>query len=362
MRTRPQALLARQPSRRRRPHRATVQSFTSLDAPSLIPSVTTSNQPISVTATGCTVNWTLLGGTGQANGVLYTLTEPGNYTLSASCTVGGCTSLPSAGLSLQILSGGFAITGVNMVNCQLFDEAKQGYQVRFTPQYSGATTSPISFSVVKELLPTTDVAPYSLKLYTDNPTITLVATQSGAGEARFVYNWWASCQTGSTLNRPPTSSGIANQPLLQGQPYQLNLASYFSDPDGQALTFSATGLPAGLSLSNSLISGSPSTTGVSTVSSTALDPGGLSATASFELTVNPVPTTPSGFTIVGVSTVECETVSAGLQRLTFTPQYAGLDGSPVSFSVVNEKLPTTESGPYSLNLYTDNPRIILSAR
>ena len=54
-------------------------------------------------------------------------------------------------------------------------------------------------------------------------------------------------------------------------------------------------------------------------------------------------------------------VSAGQRRLTFNPQYAGLNGTPVSFSVVNELVPTTNPGPYTLDLYTDNPVIALRA-
>ncbi|MBC3784444.1 S8 family peptidase [Spirosoma utsteinense] len=73
------------------------------------------------------------------------------------------------------------------------------------------------------------------------------------------------------------------------------------------------------------------------------------------------PTPPSGFAITGVTTVSCETVTAGLRTVTFTPVYTGLSGEPVSFSVVNELLPTTSPGPYTLNLYTDNPVITLKA-
>ena len=65
--------------------------------------------------------------------------------------------------------------------------------------------------------------------------------------------------------------------------------------------------------------------------------------------------------MTGVQTVNCEVLSAGQRRVTFSPRYAGLDGSPVSFSVANELAPTTEAGPYALNLYTDNPMITLSA-
>ncbi|GAB3899555.1 beta strand repeat-containing protein [Spirosoma agri] len=330
------------------------------------PSTTTTNQPITVTTNGCTggvINWTALGGAGQANGNTYTLSQPGNYTLSATCSLNGCTSSSSTPLSVQIRPGGFAITGVGMVNCQLIDEAKGGYQVQFTAQYAGQNSNPISFSVVNELAPTTAPAPYALRLYTDNPVITLVATQAGNGEARFAYNWLASCQSGTSPNQPPTTTSIPNQTIVQGQGYQLQLTSYFSDPDGQALSFQASGLPAGLTLAGSVISGTPSQTGVSTVNVTALDPGGLQVSTSFQLTVNPMPVTPpSGFAIVGVSTVSCQVLSAGERRLTFTPQYAGVNGTPISFSVVNELVATTSPGPYSLNLYTDNPTITLSAQ
>ncbi|QIP16608.1 hypothetical protein G8759_30195 [Spirosoma aureum] len=334
-------------------------------APTLAASALMTNQPISVTANGCpdgTINWALLGGNGLANGSVYSITQPGNYTLSATCRVGSCTSEASVPLSLQIIPSGFAITEVLMVSCQLIDDTKGGYQVQFTPQYAGRNANPISFSVVNELSPTMAPAPYTLKLYTDNPIITLVANQAGNAETRFSYNWRASCQTDTHENNPPTTRGIPNQTALHNQAYQLDLASYFSDPDQQSLKFTATGLPTGLSLNGSQISGVPSATGVSMVSITALDPDGLSAQTSFQLTVNSSPTNPSGFTIVGVSTATCEILSATQRRVTFTPLYEGLSGDPISFSVVNEMMATTNPGPYSLNLYTDNPSVTLNAR
>ncbi len=70
---------------------------------------------------------------------------------------------------------------------------------------------------------------------------------------------------------------------------------------------------------------------------------------------------PAGFAISGVTPVHCTTVTATERQFTFTPQYAGLNGQPVSFSVINEMLPTTSPGPYTLRLYTDNPIIRLRA-
>jgi len=58
---------------------------------------------------------------------------------------------------------------------------------------------------------------------------------------------------------------------------------------GQTLTYTATGLPAGLSISSSgLISGTPTTPATSSVAVTARDTTGASGSASFTWTINPV--------------------------------------------------------------------------
>jgi hypothetical protein len=86
----------------------------------------------------------------------------------------------------------FAITGVSAVSCMPTNDGKQA--VTFTPQYSGLTGQPISFSVVNELQPTTSPGPYRLELYSDNPAVTLKATQAGTlGEASYVFNWKLAC-------------------------------------------------------------------------------------------------------------------------------------------------------------------------
>ncbi len=69
----------------------------------------------------------------------------------------------------------------------------------------------------------------------------------------------------------------------------ISIASYFSDPDGDALAYSASGLPGGLSLNSStgIITGTPTESGAFSVTITATDPGALSVTDTFILTIAP---------------------------------------------------------------------------
>ena len=290
--------------------------------------------------------------------VTVTATDPGSLSASTSFTI----TVSPAGTPPPTAT--FSITGVTTLSCQVLSPGQR--RVSFNPRYAGLDGSPVSFSVVNELLPTTNPGPYTLNLYTDNSVITLQARQSGASTS-FAYNWLSACSS-STGNTPPTvASPVPPQSATVGLAYTLSLANVFTDaetPNG--LVLSVTGLPAGLNfVAPSTISGTPSMSGVSTVTVTATDPGGMMASTSFTLTVNPAagtPPPPTGtFSITSVQTIRCEVLSAGQRRLTFNPQYAGLNGAPVSFSVVNELAPTTAPGPYTLNLYTDNSVITLQA-
>ncbi|HEY6315412.1 MAG TPA: putative Ig domain-containing protein [Streptosporangiaceae bacterium] len=84
---------------------------------------------------------------------------------------------------------------------------------------------------------------------------------------------------------------------------------------GQTLTYSAAGLPAGLSIASStgLISGTPTTAGTSSVTVTATDTTGASGSASFTWTINPAPPTAvnQSYTAVGNTTLAVGTTVTG---------------------------------------------------
>ena len=314
------------------------------------------------TATGLPSGLSLSGSTisgvpsvSGVSSVTVTATDPGSLSVSTTFTI---TVSPAS----VTVAGPFSITGVTTVSCTTTSAGQR--QLTFTPLYGGVNGQTISFRVVNEMLPTTAPGPYVLNPYIDNSTFALRATQSGtAGEVSFSYNWLAACNGVSPpVNQAPTTTGIANQTGTTGVGFSLNVASSFSDPNGDALVFTATGLPSGLSLSGGTISGAASASGVSTVTVRATDPGSLSVSATFTITVSPASTTTTAsFAITSVSTISCTPVTPTRYNISFSPQYAGLSGQPISFSVVNELSPTTASGPYSLQMYTDNKSIVLKA-
>ncbi|MEV6012678.1 M4 family metallopeptidase [Streptomyces sp. NPDC051976] len=112
----------------------------------------------------------------------------------------------------------------------------------------------------------------------------------GAGSATYntVANTWAAIGVGSrvstsgvTVTKPADQSTVVNTAA--------SLQIQASTTNGGALTYSATGLPAGLSInaSSGLISGTPTATGTSNVTVTAKDSTNATGSASFTWTVKP---------------------------------------------------------------------------
>jgi hypothetical protein len=136
-------------------------------------------------------------------------TDPGSLSVATSFTF---TVSPSSTTVSPPPTAPFSITGVATVSCTVISIGQR--ELRFTPQYAGTNGQPISFSVVNELSPTTAPGPYTLRLYTDNPVITLKATQSGtAGEASFGYNWLNACTASARLGVGEGASGLQVQVL-----------------------------------------------------------------------------------------------------------------------------------------------------
>ena len=90
-------------------------------------------------------------------------------------------------------------------------------------------------------------------------------------------------------NRAPTAAAaIPDQTLIEGQTVSADIAGAFTDPDGDALNYAATSSDAGIaaaSLSGTELSVTGVAAGAASITLTATDPGGLSASQSFAVEV-----------------------------------------------------------------------------
>ena len=134
-------------------------------------------------------------------------------------------------------------------------------------------------------------------------------------------------------NRPPEALGdIPPQTLTEGDEFQESVDALFSDPDGDALTYSATSSNSGVvtaSMSGSIITVEAVAEGTATVTVTATDPDGASASLSVSFTVlarneSPVVTD----TIPPQNLTEGDTVT-----LDVSGNFSDPDGDELTFTV-----------------------------
>lgn len=140
--------------------------------------------------------------------------------------------------------------------------------------------------------------------------------------------------TVGAANSPPVLATIPAQTLAVDQPYSLDLTTYASDVDGGILNWSVTGLPAGLTHSDGLISGTPTASASVTVSVTVTDTAGAQATRTFALTANVVVIAPTAITMSRTNAVYNEN-----EPLPVTLAVLGTNGStPLSWSITEGSL------------------------
>ena len=91
------------------------------------------------------------------------------------------------------------------------------------------------------MLPTNNPGPYTLKLYTDNPVITLKAVQQGTpGEASFTYSWLAACNANKRIGVAEPLSRFSLEVL--GNPVGEQVRVLISGTEGQPVRLRLTDL------------------------------------------------------------------------------------------------------------------------
>jgi hypothetical protein len=249
------------------------------------------------------------------------------------------TSLPSGlsvGSSSGLISGTPTVVGTYNVTVSVSDGAQSASRT-FTWTVTASTSGPGTLRLTWDAVPDPRVLGYKVYVgtqpgvYTQTFDVGLVTTwtfPSPVAGQQYCFAVSAyiagnvegpkSAEVCGYSNQAPTLASVANQSTSVGQAVTLQLAG--SDPDGMTLTYSATGLPTGLSMtaSTGLITGTPTSAGVFTVTASVSD-GVLTTSRSFTWTiVAPGDTTAPVVAITGPTTASTFAASAATLSLTGT--------------------------------------------
>lgn len=125
--------------------------------------------------------------------------------------------------------------------------------------------------------------------------VTITVDDGISGEVTIEFRWTVT----DLPNNNPTVENPGNQTGTEGDPVSLKISA--SDPDGDILAFSASGLPNGLSINETtgLISGTLTQDGTFQVTVEVDDGRGGTDSVSFEWVVNPSPNSPPNVTNPG---------------------------------------------------------------
>ncbi|RII29649.1 MAG: hypothetical protein CXR30_10005 [Geobacter sp.] len=127
-------------------------------------------------------------------------------------------------------------------------------------------------------------------------------------------------------NHPPAMDAIANASITEGAAFSTQVVA--NDPDNETLVYSLSNAPAGMSISAAgLISWPVSVIGTYVITVTATDPGDLSASRTFTLTV-------PKFNHPPVITSTPATAVNDLSLYTYTITATDEDGDPLTYGVV----------------------------
>ena len=139
-------------------------------------------------------------------------------------------------------------------------------------------------------------------------------------------------------NRAPVTVGtIAAQSLVVGgEPATIGVSANFSDPDGDALTYSAVSSATGVataSVSGSNVTITPVAEGSATVTVTATDPDGLSANQTIAVSVQG----PANQAPVAVGTIDAQTLAVGGDpaAVDVADNFSDPDGDELAYSAAS---------------------------
>ncbi len=242
---------------------------------------TGSGQTLSYAATGLPAGLTINSSTGLISG---TPSTAGTYAVTVTVTdTNGAAGATSFTWTVNGSTGN-TVTVTNPGNQTGTVGAAASLQISATDSASGQTLtySATGLPAGLSITPSTGlVSGTPSAAGSSSVTVSAKDTTGATGSASFT--WTISSATGNTV----TVTNPGNQTGTVGAAASLQISATDS-ASGQTLTYSATGLPAGLSIGSStgLISGTPSAAGSSSVTVSAKDTTGATGSASFTWTIS----------------------------------------------------------------------------
>ena len=272
--------------------------------------------------------------------VTVTAADPGGLTAtqSAAVAVGQANQAPEAlgAIPAQTLTEGDAVT----LDVSSFFSDPEGEELTYTAESSDAAV--VAVSVSGSSLTVTAVA-------VGTATVTVTASDPGGLTAT-----QSAAVTVEAANRAPETVGtIPAQSLTEGDVVTVDVSPFFSDPDGDELTYTAESSDAAVvavSLSgSSLTVTAAAAVGTATVTVTAADPGGLTATQSAAVAVGQANQAPEALGAIPAQTLtEGDAVTLDVssffsdpegEELTYTAESS--DAAVVAVSVSGSSLTVT---------------------
>ena len=298
--------------------------FSDPDGDSLLYSGTSSNSAIATVAVSASIATITPVATGAAT-ITVTVTDPGGLTATQSVSVtvsAGSNTPPSVVGTIPALTMDAGDTATVVASHYFWDP--DGDTLTYSATSSNDAVATVSLSASKTTI---------RRVALGTATITVTASDPGALTATQTF-------AVTVVNRAPTAVGsIGVPPLNVGSglvSVTIGADSHFSDPDGDALTYTASSSDTSVATFKwygTSLSISAAGAGTATITVTATDPGGLTATQSVSVTVsggsNTAPT--------AVGSIPSQTLSVGDTDVTvhFDGYFSDPDGDLLLYSATS---------------------------
>ena len=299
--------------------------FSDPDGDLLLYSATSSNSAVASVMVSASMAIITPVGAGTAT-ITVTATDPSNLTATQTISVTVSAGSNTAPKTVGTIPAQTLTVGGSDVTVQLSGYFSDPDGDTLTYSATSLNSAVVSVSVSGSMATLSAVG-------AGTTAISVTATDPGGLTSTSAQGILVTVNAGSNT-APKTVGTIPSQTLtVGGSDVTVQLSGYFTDPDGDTLTYNATSLNSAVvsvSVSGSVATLSAVATGTATITATVTDPGGLTATQSISVTVNAA----SNRAPTAVGTIPARTVPVGGGDATFelSGYFSDPDGDSLLYS------------------------------